>query len=77
MRWPPGSSHALELLGVDAEQAVMVGDSPTKDIAPAKKLGMRAVLVAFQTSPPDDAERADEVVASIGELRDVLLGHIR
>jgi FMN phosphatase YigB (HAD superfamily) len=34
--------HALELLGVDAAQAVMVGDSPTKDVAPAKKLGVRA-----------------------------------
>jgi FMN phosphatase YigB (HAD superfamily) len=55
----------------------MVGDSPTKDMAPAKKLGMRAVLVAFQTSPPDDAEGADEVVASIGQLREVLLGHTR
>jgi hypothetical protein len=38
---------------------------------------MRAVLVAFQTSPPDDAQGADEVVASIGQLREVLLGHIR
>jgi len=69
--------HALELLGVDAPQAVMVGDSSTKDVAPAKKLGMRAVLVAFQTSPPGDAQGADEVVASIGELRELLLGHIR
>jgi HAD superfamily hydrolase (TIGR01509 family) len=69
--------HALELLGVEAEQAVMVGDSPTKDVAPARKLGMRAVLVAIQTSPPDDAQGADEVVASIGQLREVLLGHVR
>jgi HAD superfamily hydrolase (TIGR01662 family) len=69
--------HALEQLGVDAAQAVMVGDSPTKDVAPAKKLGMRAVLVAFQTAPTDDAQGADEVVASIGELREVLLGDTR
>jgi HAD superfamily hydrolase (TIGR01662 family) len=69
--------HALELLGVDAAQAVMVGDSPTKDVAPAKRLGMRAVLVAFQTPRPEDAQGADEVVASIGELREVLLGRIR
>jgi FMN phosphatase YigB (HAD superfamily) len=69
--------HALDLLDVDAAQAVMVGDSPTKDIAPAKKLGMRAVRVAFQTSPADDAQGADEVVASIGQLRGLLLGHIR
>ena len=48
--------HALELLGVDAAQAVMVGDSPTKDVAPAMKLGLRAVLVAVQRSPGDDAE---------------------
>jgi haloacid dehalogenase-like hydrolase len=43
--WKPHAAkfeHALELLGVDAAQAVMVGDSPTKDVAPAKKLGVRA-----------------------------------
>jgi FMN phosphatase YigB (HAD superfamily) len=55
----------------------MVGDSLTKDIAPAKKLGMRAVLVAFQTSPPGETHGADQVVASIGELGEVLLGHTR
>jgi hypothetical protein len=38
---------------------------------------MRAVLVAFRTSPPDDAQGADEVVASIGQLREVLLGDNR
>ena len=69
--------HALELLGVDAAQAVMVGDSPTKGVAPAKKLGVRAVLVAFQRSPRDDAQGADEFVASIAELREVLPAHIR
>jgi FMN phosphatase YigB (HAD superfamily) len=69
--------RALELLGVDAAQAVMVGYSPTKDIAPAKTLGMRAVLVAFQTSLPDDAQGADKVVATVGQLREVLLGHTR
>jgi FMN phosphatase YigB (HAD superfamily) len=44
--------HALELLGVDAAQAVMVGDSPTKDVAPAKKLGVRAADPAVGDAGP-------------------------
>jgi hypothetical protein len=43
----------------------------------AKRWSDVAVLVAFQTSPRDDAQGADEVVASIDELSEVLLGHIR
>lgn len=37
--------RALGDVAVRAEQAVMVGNSPDADIAPAKRLGMRAVLV--------------------------------
>ena len=35
--------HALEQMGVEAENATMVGDSWEKDVLPARALGMRAV----------------------------------
>lgn len=36
---------ALEIAGVEASEAVMVGNSETADIAPAKAVGMRTILV--------------------------------
>jgi HAD superfamily hydrolase (TIGR01662 family) len=36
---------ALDLLGVDACESVMVGDSPSDDIEGARRIGMRAVLL--------------------------------
>jgi putative hydrolase of the HAD superfamily len=66
--------RALELLGADATESVMIGDSPSKDVAPAKALGMQTVLVAFQTPPPSDSAGADYVVTSVVALQEVLLG---
>jgi putative hydrolase of the HAD superfamily len=36
--------EALKELGLPAEQVIMVGDDPKRDMAPAKALGMRTVL---------------------------------
>ena len=66
--------RVLELLGVEATESVMIGDSPSKDVVPAKALDMKTVLVAFQTPPPDDSAGADHVVTSVAALREVLLG---
>lgn len=56
---------ALAALGVEAPLAVMVGDSGAKDIAPAKRLGLRAIHVASgdtsTADPPADASIADLV----------------
>jgi putative hydrolase of the HAD superfamily len=48
---------ALELLGVDAAAAVMVGDSPLDDVEGARALGMRAYLIDREGRFPerDDA----------------------
>ena len=35
----------LEELGVSAEDALMIGDSPETDIEPARKVGIKAVLI--------------------------------
>ena len=54
---------ALAALGVDAVEAVMVGDSGAKDIGPAKQLGMRAIHVrssdATVADPAGDARVED------------------
>ena len=48
---------ALELLGVEPEAAVMVGDSPLDDVEGARALGMRAYLIDREGRFPerDDA----------------------
>ncbi|MBI5288294.1 MAG: HAD family hydrolase [Chloroflexi bacterium] len=72
--------RCCEDLGVAAEDCIMVGDRIDNDIAPAKLLGMRAVL--FRTGrhiaqqPRSHAEAPDAEVRSAAELRaalDVLL----
>jgi putative hydrolase of the HAD superfamily len=53
---------ALEELGVRAEEAAMVGDSPEDDIAGARALGMRAFLV----------DREGRFPEAVGRLPDLL-----
>jgi HAD superfamily hydrolase (TIGR01549 family) len=53
---------ALEQLGVAAEEAAMVGDSPEDDVEGARALGMRAFLV-------DRDERFPEVEDRLPDLR--------
>jgi len=69
---------ALRELGVSPGDAVMVGDSIDKDLAPARHLGLRTVWL--RTAPPeewqgDEAELgeipADYVIRTIEELRDL------
>jgi len=48
---------ALELLGVDAAEAVMVGDSLEEDVEGARALGMRAILVDREDRHQDVEER--------------------
>jgi len=43
--------EALKKLGVKAEEAIHVGDSPEEDIKGAKQLGMKTVFVASQFFP--------------------------
>ena len=63
---------ALEQAGVSADEAVMVGDSLAHDIAGARAIGMRGVLVARSRMP----ERLPDDVPVIRSLRDLppLLG---
>jgi putative hydrolase of the HAD superfamily len=63
--------EGLRRAGVNAADAVMVGDSVPHDIAGALRLGMRGVLVArsgLSTGAPPDVP----VITSLRELRPLL-----
>lgn len=53
--------RALDLVGVTAGSAVMVGDSLEEDVAGARALGMRAILVDRQDRHPEVAERLTDL----------------
>jgi HAD superfamily hydrolase (TIGR01549 family) len=54
---------ALEELGVRAEEAAMVGDSPEDDIAGARALGMQAFLVDREGRFPEAVGRLPDLLA--------------
>lgn len=64
---------AMERLGVDADDCIMIGDRPNTDIAGADALGMKTALVrtgrfAPGEAWPDDINRPDLDVDSLAEL---------
>ena len=69
---PQAFRTACSALGVAAAEAIMVGDRIDNDIAPAKSLGMAAIL--FRTGrhrrqrPRSAAEEPDAVVTDVSEL---------
>ena len=58
---------ALSQAGVPAEDCLMVGNSETLDIAPAKARGMSAIRVAIE-EPFPSASGADRVCSSLEEV---------
>src|SRR5262249_38839699 len=66
---------ALQLVGVEARDAVMVGDSLRHDVEGALRVGMRAVLLhRGETPPARAAELGVPVIRSLGELPALLTG---
>jgi HAD superfamily hydrolase (TIGR01549 family) len=61
---------ALQQIGVAAHEAVMVGDSLPADIAGARGLGMRAVLVS-RSGRPGHVHQCPEDVPVIRTLREL------
>jgi HAD superfamily hydrolase (TIGR01549 family) len=55
--------HALALLGVEAEEAAMVGDSFEDDIEGARALGMKAFLLDRDGVRPDEPDRLPDLFA--------------
>lgn len=72
-RKPHGAifERALERLRAEAADAVMVGNSRLVDIAPSKRLGMRAVLVRSRDVSSAD-EQPDAVIDELAELPELL-----
>lgn len=68
---------ALQLVGVSAGDAVMVGDSVRQDIDGALRAGLRAVLLHRSSVPHAEAaelrERGVPVITSLRELPDLLV----
>jgi len=63
---------AVEMAGVLADEVLYVADSPTKDMRPAKEVGMKTVLVRANPLPVD-MENADASIARVKELHLLLL----
>ena len=63
---------ALDLLGCDPEQAIMVGDRVDTDIAGANMIGMTSILCRWNERYPaevkDDSYLPDYIIGSIDEL---------
>jgi HAD superfamily hydrolase (TIGR01458 family) len=67
---------ALEMLGVPAASAAMVGDDVLNDVLGAQQIGMTGVLVRTGKFRPDDLERddgaPDHVIDSVADLPTLL-----
>lgn len=67
---------ALARAHAEAADAIMVGDSESNDIAPAKAMGMATVRVAVQY-PIDRATAADATAASLADVREIVSRWVR
>lgn len=68
---PEPFQKAVELSGYFANECLYVGDSPTKDIQPAKGVGMMTVLTKANPEPLD-MKFADATIKSVKELEAIL-----
>ena len=65
---------ALDMLKSTADEVLLVGDSPRRDIEPGKTLGIRTVYARYGDRFSDDRSsvQADYVVDSLSELPEIL-----
>jgi putative hydrolase of the HAD superfamily len=65
--------HATDVLGVAPVDATFIGDSPSRDMAGARGVGMRHVwLTGHRAASPSPCCPGDRVIPSLGELEHVL-----
>ncbi|MEK6958126.1 MAG: HAD-IA family hydrolase [archaeon] len=63
---------ALKKLGFRAEEILFVGDNPARDIAGAKKLGMRTALAKYGQIFPNKGVKADFVLKDFSDLKKIV-----
>jgi HAD superfamily hydrolase (TIGR01549 family) len=63
---------ALAFLGVDASEAIFVGDTPDADVAGAKAVGMKAVYVERRFEEGLKLVCPDKIIKSLFELPDAV-----
>ncbi len=63
---------ALELLGIDAENAVFVGDTIDADIEGAKSVGMKTVYIERRLQETSKGICPDQTIKSMNDLLDAL-----
>ena len=61
---------AVELAGCAANECLYVGDSPTKDMQPAKEIGMTTVLVGDASE--ENQKYADATISDVKKIIDLL-----
>lgn len=64
--------HALELLGVSKDEAIMVGDKLTTDILGANHTGIASVWINRDNKPRDEHIVPDYEITSLTELSDII-----
>ena len=63
---------ALELLEVEPEEALMIGDWPARDMVGASKLGIRTVYAKYGDTIGTDKSGADYEIDDISELLNIV-----
>ncbi len=63
---------AIELANCTAAECLYIGDSPTKDMGPAKEVGMKTILIADNPSD-EDMKHADATISNVKDIVDLLV----
>lgn len=64
--------RGLKMLGIDASETVVVGDSPGLDVKGAKNAGIRAILIERRATEEIVGAKPDRVIRSLKELLVIL-----
>ncbi len=65
--------NVLNTLNIGPEEAVMIGDSIRRDLIPAKKLGIKSILIDRENKFPNYTELK---INSLSKLKDILYGPV-
>ena len=65
---------ALEMMNAGTDEAILIGDSPMRDIEPCRSLGIRTVYARYGDRFSHDRNNihADFIIDAMGELPEIL-----